>query len=71
MNLNQTLILAIKVCQNAIKIYFHKPFILFYSLFDKNCPWISLDFLVQKNLDNFVDYFGYYKNYFGSTVILE
>ena len=24
-------------------------------------------FLVEKNLDNFIDYFGYYKNYFGST----
>ena len=31
------------------------------------CAWILLDFLVQKNLDNFVDYLGYYKNYFGST----
>ena len=43
---------------------------LFYSIhfFNKNCAWISLDFLVQKkNLDNFVDYLGYYKNYFGST----
>ena len=30
--------------------------------------WI---FLVQKNLDNFVDYLGYYKNYFASTAIIK
>ena len=47
----------------------HKPFILYYSFFDKNCTWIS-DFLVRKNLNNFVDYLGYYKNYFGSTDIV-
>ena len=46
------------------KCYKNKPFILFYTFFDKNCAWISLDFLVQKNLDIFVDYLGYY---FGST----
>ena len=64
MNLNQTLILAIK-CQNAIKIHFHMPLIPFYTFFDKNCAWISWDFLVQKNL---LITLGYHKNYFGSTV---
>ena len=60
---NQTLILAIKMC------HVYKPFIQFYTFFLKINAWISLDFLVQKNLDNFVDYLGYYKNYFGSTAM--
>ena len=47
--------------KGVLKIHVHKPFILFYTFFDNNCAWISLDFLVQ---DNFVDYLGYY---FGST----
>ncbi len=65
-DLNQTKhsISTIKMCENAIKIHVHKPF---NSFFDKNYAW---DFLVQKNLDNFVDYLGYYKKYFGSTVIV-
>ena len=28
----------------------------FFFFFDKNCAWISLYFLVEKNLDNFIDY---------------
>ena len=43
--------------KGILKINVHKPFILFYTFFNENCAWISLDFLVQKNLDNFVDYF--------------
>ena len=59
MNSNETLILEIKVCQNAIKrIYVHKPFILLHKFLDKNIVLGLL--LVQKNLDNFVDYLGYY-----------
>ena len=33
-------------CENAIV---HK---LFYTFFNKNCVWISLDLSVQKNLDS-------------------
>ena len=46
---------------------FHYKFMLISHSFYTNCAWISLDFLIQKNLNKFVDYLGYYKNYFGST----